>query len=126
MNMHTAAVDTEDRFGHKGGINTMLGGNLFNHQTIGHNLVGHGQGIGISHIDFMLADSHLMMRLINTDSHLFQGQNGLISQLGGGIQEGHIIITTFIQPFRAFIILKIEILQLRTDIVGKTHVGGFL
>ena len=52
MHMHTAAIDTKDRFRHKGSIDTMLGSDLFNYQAISHDLVRHSQSIGISHINF--------------------------------------------------------------------------
>ena len=76
-----------------------LVGNLFDHQAVGHDLVGHGQSIGIAHIDFMLADGHLMMGFIDADAHFFQSQDGLVSEFGSGIAQGHIIIAALIQAF---------------------------
>ncbi len=72
MDMHTAAIYAEDRFGHKGSIKAMLGGNLFDYQSVSHDLVGHSQSIRITHINFMLAHGYLVMGLIHTDTHLFQ------------------------------------------------------
>ena len=106
--MHAATVNAKDRFGHKSGVNTLIDSDLFDHQSVSHHIIRHCQRIGVAHIDFMLAGSHFMMGIFNTDAHFFQRDNGITAQVGGSIHWSQVEITAGIQGFCALGIFEIE------------------
>jgi len=63
--MHSASIHTENRFGHKAGINIIFQSDLFYDQSIDHGTIGHGQGISIFKVYFMLAGCHFMMAVLH-------------------------------------------------------------
>ena len=117
--MHAAAVDTEDRFGHKAGINAGVHCNLLDYQAVGHNIICHGQRVRVAHVDFMLAGGYFVMRIFDTDAHFFQCDDGVAPQVGCRIQCGHIKISAGIQRFCPFGIFEIEELQFRPNVEGE-------
>jgi acetylglutamate kinase len=38
---------------------------FLDYQAVGHHIISHGQGVGVAHINLVLADSHLVMRFVN-------------------------------------------------------------
>ena len=125
MYVHTAAINAVNRLGHEGSVNTVSLGDFFYDVAVGHDIVGHVQGIGISHIDFVLAAGDLMMRFIDGDTHAFQGSDCIATQVVSGIRRGHIEISGIIQWFAADRVFEIEIFQFRSHVVNKAHIGGF-
>ncbi|MBA7709684.1 hypothetical protein ES703_118606 [subsurface metagenome] len=83
--MHAAAIDAENRLGHEGSINSVFQGYLLDHQTVGHHVVSHGQGISVPHVYLVLAGGNLMVGILNTNTHLLQVENRLFPQVSGGI-----------------------------------------
>ena len=122
--MHAAAVLSEDRFGHKGGIDPFGSGNLFDDQTIGHSHIGHGQPLGITQVDFMLAGGHLMVAVFDFDTHGLQGENGLPSQVSTQIEWTGVEVSAKVQKIGFLTILKVKIFQLRADIKSISFLPG--
>ena len=70
---------------------------FFHYQAVGHDVIRHGQGIGIPHIDFMLAGGYLMVGIFDADTHLFQGEDGIPPQIDGGVQRGQVEVAALVQ-----------------------------
>src|SRR4030042_1801216 len=101
MNMHTTAINSEDRFWHERGIYSMIKSNLFHAQPVGHHVIGHCQGVSIPHIDFMLTRSYFVVRIFHAYTKLFKRKDAVPPE------ELGIEISTLIETFRTFGILEI-------------------
>ncbi len=69
VSMHSAPIYPEDRLGHKGGIEAVSMSDLFDHNSVGHDIIGHGKGIGVSEVYFVLRRSHLMVTIFYPYPH---------------------------------------------------------
>src|SRR3972149_3421985 len=69
MHMHPRAVDAEDGFGHEGGIDPVLLGYLLYRKAVGHDIIGHAEGIGIAQVYLMLAEGYLMVAELHPNAH---------------------------------------------------------
>src|SRR4030042_4143903 len=126
MNMHTTAINSEDRLWHDRAIYPRIKSTLFHDQPVGHHVIGHCQGVSIPHIDFMLTRSYFMVRIFHAYTKLFKSKNAVPPEISGRIQGGHIEISTLIETFRTFGILEIEVFQFRPDVVCIAHISGYL
>ena len=57
----------------------MLHGNFLDHHFVGHYVVGHAQRIREAQVDLLLGGTVFMMGILDGNSHLFQGKNGVAS-----------------------------------------------
>ncbi len=71
--MHARTVDTENRFGHEGSHQTVLGGNRFYSIFHGEHIVSSFECIRKAEIDLMLAQGNFMMAYLNFQPHFIQG-----------------------------------------------------
>ncbi len=122
--MHPAAVDPKYRLRHKRRMQLVVGRNFPDHEFIYLCEIGHYQPFLILQVDFLLARSYLVMRGFHRDSHLLQGQDGHLLDLGPDIAESVIEIAPFVNHFRLFRTVEIEIFQFRPDIERPPLLGG--
>ncbi|MBA7591740.1 hypothetical protein ES708_33901 [subsurface metagenome] len=74
----------------------------------------------------MLAGCHLMVGILNPNTHILQGQNGILPHLDGGVTGSHIEVASMVQRHGTIGVLEIEELQFRPHIKGIAQVGGML
>ena len=86
--VHAGAADAINGFGHKSGVEIMLGGYCFDHKAKSNDIIGSAEGIGIPEVNFVLPRGYLMMGGLNLKSHFLQGQNhvppGIFADVDGG------------------------------------------
>ena len=69
--MHARALDVLEGLGHECCVHVVQSGNLFNHETKSHHAVGHGQGVGVAQIDFVLAWRIFVEAVFHGNAHGF-------------------------------------------------------
>ena len=68
MGMHATSILAKNGFGHEGRIDTMSQCNLLDNEAIGHCIICHCQGIGVTEVDFVLAGCHLVVAIFHIES----------------------------------------------------------
>ena len=119
VDVHPAAVYPGYRLGHESGIHAVFLGYFLHGYPVDHYVVGHGQGVGVSEVDLMLAGSHFVMGIFDTDSHLLQRDNRLPAKLAGYVGRRHIEVSTPVQRDYLLLALEVEVLQLWPDVAGE-------
>ncbi len=66
----------------------------------------------------MLAGGNLVMAVFHLDPHFLEGKNGFSSQVTAPIQGGSVKISPLINDLHGRVVFKIEIFQLRSNIIG--------
>ena len=74
--MHAGTGRVGQGLGHEAGVNATLQGNLLDHRTECHDVVGHGERVRVSQIDLVLAWPRLMVRVFHRDAHLLEHVHG--------------------------------------------------
>ena len=113
--MHAAAVDPEDGLGHEGGIDPVDHGDGLDRGPHGHDLVGHGQGFVIAHVDFVLGRGHFVVAVLHPDTQFLHGEDGVAPEVVGHIQRRGVEIAAGVQDLGAGVIRKVKVFQLRTQ-----------
>ena len=120
--MHAATVDSKDRFGHEGRMETILLGDGFYRQFKGHNIIGSAQRIAVLEVDFMLTAGYLMMARFHFITHALQHHADLTACRSAMVQRVQIevagVITGLCGGLSVFIGFKQEEFTFRTDIEG--------
>ena len=80
MHVHAAARLVGHGLGHERRVHAVLHGDLFDNQLVGHDGVGHGQGIGEAQVDLMLGRAVLVVRVLHRDAHLLKREHGVAAQ----------------------------------------------
>ncbi len=127
VGMHAAAVLTEDRLGHEGGIDAVLGRDFLDNQTIGHSVVGDLESVVIADIDLVLAGADLVVAVLDIDTHLIERQHGIAPEVAGDVKRRQIKIAALVENLGALGILEIKELEFRAHIkVVEAHIRGAL
>ena len=72
----------------------------------------------------MLAGRHLVVAGLHGDAHLLQREDGLATEVGGGVQRGQVEVAAAVQGCRAFGVGEVEVLQLGPNVESEAQVGG--
>ena len=115
----------KERFGHKGGVDPLTVGNLFDHQPVGHDVVGHGQGILIAHVDFVLGRGHFVMGVLNFHPQVLAEENRFPTKIQSFVAGDQIEISAPIQDFRGLRVFEIKIFQFRSGVKRKSFLFDF-
>ena len=75
---------------------------LFDDETERHDVVGHRECIGVTQIDFVLARSIFVERILNGNAHGFKNQQCARAQIAGDIGSGEIEVRTGVQWHQRF------------------------
>ena len=65
VGVHSRAWVFGEWFRHESGVNALLDGNLFDNGSEGHDVIGHGQSVGIAKIDLVLTRTTLVVTEFN-------------------------------------------------------------
>lgn len=76
VRVHAGTGRVGQGLGHEAGVNATLQGNLLDHRTECHDVVGHGERVRVSQIDLVLAWPRLMVRVFHRDAHLLEHVHG--------------------------------------------------
>ena len=71
MGVHGAACVTCKGFGHECGPHPVFQRHLFDQVAEGHDVIGHGQGIGKAQVYFLLAGGGFVVAELNGNAHVF-------------------------------------------------------
>ena len=125
--MHPGTVVSLEGLGHEGGVDAVLQRHLFDCEPESHDVVGHRQGIGVADDDLVLAGGHLVVGVLDRDSHQLEGIDGLAPILLGRVERSQIEVAAAIEHlwFRAGV-GEIEELELGSDVEGEAEFGRCL
>src|SRR5437870_4316805 len=88
--MQTRTIHPIEGLRQEGGVETMLGGNGFEHIFGRHQPISDRESIADLKVEFVLTGGHLMMTSLDGDVHLLQGVDHLStdggSQVGGKVE----------------------------------------
>ncbi len=125
IGVHSRTVDAEDRFGHEGRVQTVLGGDGADNPLESHGVVCGGQRVGVLEVDLVLALGNLVMRSLDLKAHRFQGLDDLAAAVDTAVVRLNIKITGHIAGLGGgaafFISLKQEELGLGAHVHGVAH-----
>ena len=123
VGMHPAAVGRGKRLGHERGVHALLLGQFLDDHARGHDVVGHGQSIGVLEVDFVLAGRALVVGIFYGDAHFRQVEYGVPAQVGSGVAGELVVIPVGVQGFRRFGVPQVEIFQLGPHVVDVAQAG---
>ena len=126
VHVHAAAVLAEDGLGHEGGVDAVLSGDLLDRGAIGHDHVGHEQGLLVFKVDLMLGGRNLMMAVLDRDAHLLESKDGVPSNVRAPVDRQAVKVAAAVEGLRGALIGKVEVLQFRTHVDSIAHVGNLL
>ena len=126
VQVKAGAVDARHWFRHEGGVHVLELGQFLDHQLGGHQVVGHGQGIGVLEVDFVLAGRALVVRVLDRDAHLSEVEDSVAAEVGGRITGELVEIAVEVQQFRSGGVLQVEEFQFRAHVVGEPQFSGFV
>ena len=81
MRVHAATRMADEGFRHEGGQAALLESHLFDDGAEGHDVVGHGQGVGEPQVDLVLAGAALVVGELHGDAHLLEHEDRPASEL---------------------------------------------
>ena len=90
MGVHPGALHAVEGLRHEGGHNLVPGRDFLDDHTHGHDRIGHGQGVGVPQVDLVLARRVLMLAVFDRDTHVFESEDGLATQVGAEIIGGQV------------------------------------
>ena len=128
MRVHTAAVDTSNRFCHKDGMETVLEGDRLGCELEGNYPVRGDEGITIFEVDLVLAVSDFVVRCFNLKSHLPQGKDNIPSDILCRVCRSEIEICAMVFKLRrryAVIHFKQEKFKFGSGVKRESHLCGF-
>ena len=117
VRVHPRAVLVGQRLRHERGVDAVAVRHLLHHGAVGHDVVGHAQGVVVAHVDLVLAGRHLVVRVLHVDSHGLQRQHGLAAQVAGGVERGEVEVPAAVERHGALGVLEVEELQLGAQVV---------
>ena len=121
MQVHARAIDPGDGFRHERGINILQLGQFLDDEFGGHQVIGHGQGIGVLEVNLVLAGRAFVMGVFDRYTHVGQIEHGVAAQVGGREAGKLIEVTVEIQQFGGSGVLKIKELELGAHVVGESQ-----
>jgi hypothetical protein len=83
-------LDAGEGFGHEARLDVLLAGDLFDHEPDGHDGVGHREGVGVAEVDLLLAGRVLVLRVLDRDAHLLEGEHGAATQVARTVGAGQV------------------------------------
>ena len=121
VGVHAAAVHSEDGLRHEGRVHAELLRGLFHGEPVGHDVVGHGEGVGVAQVDLVLGRGHLVMDVFDRDPHRLQVDDRSLPHVGGHVEWSQVEIAAPVKKFSALGVLEIEVLELRADVEGEAE-----
>ncbi len=123
--MHARPVVLLQRLGHEGGVDPALQGDLFHGEAEAHDVVRHGEGVGVADDDLVLAGGHLVVGVLHRDSHQLQGVDGLAAVLLRHVEGGEVEVAAPVEHLRLRTgVGEVEELELGGDVEGEPQLGG--
>jgi hypothetical protein len=87
--------------------------------------VGHLHGVGVAHVDLVLAGTDLMVGVLDVDAELLERQDGLAANVGAGVERRQVEVAAVVEHLGALGVLKEEVLQLGAHVERvKAHRAG--
>ena len=117
VRVHARPVLARQRLGHEGGVDAVAVRNLLHHRAVGHDVVGHGEGVVVPHVDLVLAGCHLVVRELHVNAHGLERQHGLTAQVACGVERGEVEVATAVERLGALGVLEVEELKLGAEVI---------
>ena len=84
-----------------------------------HDVIGHGERIGVAQVNFVLSRSVLVLGVLHPDTHLLESQHGLTTQHTASVIGQEIKVTAVIDgngSTRSLDVGEVEVLQFGSDV----------
>ena len=119
--MQTRAIDARNRFRHERGVHVLQLCQLLDHQLGRHQVVGHGEGVGVLQVNLVLTGRAFVVGVLHRYAHLREVEHRFPPQVGGGVAGKLVKVPVVVQQFRRRRILQVEEFQLGPDVVREPH-----
>ena len=83
VRVHAVAVHSEDGLRHERRVHAELLRRLLHREAVRHDVVGHGQRVGVPEVDLVLRRGHLVVHVLHGDAHRLQVLHGALAVVGG-------------------------------------------
>ena len=113
---HGAAGLAGDGLGHEGGVHALLGGELLDDQTGGHDVVRAAHGLGVAQLDAVLGRAGGVIGVLNRDGHLLEHERGLAAQVVGVVKRGEVEVARVVLGLELGLAIGVEVLDLGADV----------
>ena len=123
MDVHAGAVLVAQGLGHEGGVDVVLERDLLDGEAVGHRVVGHREGVGVAEVDLVLRRRDLVVRGLDGDAEVFEGEDGLAAEVGAGVERREVEVAADVEDLRRLGVREVEVLELRADVEGVLEVG---
>ena len=126
VDVHAAAVLPEDRLRHEGRVDAVLPRDLLDRGPVGHDLVGHLEGLVVAQVDLVLARGHLVVAVLDADPHLLEGEDRLPAQVRRPVHGEAVEVAAHVEELGCLVGGEIEELELGADVEGIALVVDLL
>ena len=124
--VHAAAVDARNRLGHERRVDPELLRDLFHGQSVGHDVVGHRECVGVAQVDLVLAGRDLVMDVLDRDPHRLEVLDGSLAVVGGDVQRRLVEVAALVEELGLLLGAEVEVLELWAYVEREAQVGGAL
>ena len=113
LEVHPGAVLVRLRLRHERRVGAVAQRDLFDHEPVGHDRVGHRQRVRVAQVDLVLAGRGLVVAERDADAHLLQGQHRLAAQVGARVERREVEVAAGVERLGAVRPAEVEELDLR-------------
>ena len=118
VGVHARAVLAEQRLGHEGRVDAVLGRDLLHDQPVRDRAVGHVERVRVAHVDLVLRGTDLVVVVLDRDPDRLERGDRVVTELGRGILRRHREVAALVEGLRAGRVLEEEVLELGPDVEG--------
>ncbi len=115
--------------GHEGGPHALLHRDLLDHVAEGHDVVGHGQRVGVAQVDLLLAGRGLVVAELHRDAHGLESVDGVTPEVRGRAVHGLVEVAADVGRDRGAplgAVLDEEELDLGVHVAAEAEIGGLV
>ena len=125
MQMQSRAIVRFERLRHEGGVDVVLHCNFLHGEPGRHEVVRHGQCVGVAQVELVLARRHFVVRRAHRDAEPLQCKDRGSPVLVGDVEGGEIEVAATVEHLRiGAAVPEVEVLDLRADIGAEAEVVG--
>jgi len=123
---HRGARGPRDGLGHERSEHVLRGSLLLDDETSSHDVVGAAHGLGKAKLHAVLRGTGGVEGILDRYGHLLEQKRGGAAQVARGIHGREVEVSRGVQRHRAEVVVKVEVLDLGTDVVDVALLVGLL